>query len=110
MQRVKVNDVVMVLTGKEKGRHGKVLKVFNDSARLPYRVLVEGINLMKKHVKPDPNKNIQGGILEREVPIHISNVALYSSATGKGEKIGIKVLEDGRKVRYFKVDNELVDI
>ncbi len=105
MQRIKAKDEVMVLAGKDKGRHGKVIRIFKDKAKMPYRVLVEGLNMMKKHVKPDPNKNIQGGIVEKEAPIHISNVALYNAATGKGEKVGIKVLEDGRKVRYFKVDN-----
>lgn len=110
MQRVKVKDEVMVLAGKDKGRHGKVIRVFKDKENMPYRVLVSGLNIMKKHVKPDPNKNIQGGIVEKEAPIHISNVAIYSAATGKGEKVGVKVLEDGRRVRYFKVDNELVDI
>jgi len=110
MQRVKVKDEVMVMVGKDKGRHGKVLRVFKDQKNMPYRVLVEGLNIMKKHVKPDPNKNIQGGIIEREGPIHISNVAIYNAATGKGEKVGVRVLEDGRRVRYFKSNKELVDI
>lgn len=110
MQRVKVKDEVMVLAGKDKGRHGKVLRIFKDKAKMPYRVLVEGINRVKKTVKPDPNKGIEGGIIEKEAPIHISNVAVFNPATGKGEKVGIRVLEDGRKVRYFKGNNELVDI
>lgn len=110
MQRVKQNDEVVVIAGKDKGRHGKVLKIIKDKSNLPYRVVVEGINIIKKHVKPNPNKGVEGGILEREAPIHISNVALYNAATGKGDRAGIKTLEDGRKVRYFKSNNELVEI
>lgn len=111
MQRVKINDEVIILAGKDKGRQGKVLKMLKDKkTKKPYRVLIEGANMIKKHVKPNPNKNQQGGILEREAPIHISNVAILNTATGKGEKVGIKTLEDGRKVRYFKSNGELVDI
>lgn len=110
MQRIKLNDEVMVITGKDKGRHGKVIRVIKDQNNKPFRVVVEGINFVKKHIKPDPNKNIQGGIKDKEAPIHISNVAIFNPSTGKGEKTGIKTLEDGKKVRYFKVGNELVDI
>jgi large subunit ribosomal protein L24 len=111
MQRVKVNDEVVILAGKDKGRQGKVVKVLKDKLKkVPARVLVEGVNMIKKHVKPDPNKSQQGGILEREATIHISNVALVNSATGKADKVGIKTLEDGRKVRFYKSNGELVDI
>lgn len=110
MQKVKVKDEVIVLTGKDKGRHGKILKVIKDSSNMPYRVLVEGINMVKKHIKPNPNRGVEGGIREKEAAIHISNVAIYNAATGKGERVGIRTLEDGRKVRYFKSNNELVDI
>jgi len=110
MQRLKQNDEVIVMTGKDKGRHGKVLKVIKDKGNKPFKVLIEGINMVKKHVKPDPNRNIQGGVLEKEAPIHISNVAVYNAASGKGEKVGFRTLEDGQKVRYFKASNELVDI
>lgn len=111
MQRVKVNDEVIVLAGKDKGRQGKVIKIMKDKLKkAPARVLVEGVNMIKKHVKPDPNKNQQGGILEREATIHISNVALVNTATGKADKVGIKTLEDGRKVRFYKSNGELVDI
>jgi large subunit ribosomal protein L24 len=73
-------------------------------------VLVENVNMVKKHSRPNPNKGVSGGIMDKEAPLHISNVALYNSATGKGERVGVKVLEDGRKVRYFKGNGEVVDV
>jgi large subunit ribosomal protein L24 len=82
-----------------------VLRVLPDD-----RVLVENVNMVKKHTRPNPNKGVTGGILDKEAPVHISNVALYNSATGKGERVGIKVLEDQRKVRYFKSNGEVVDV
>lgn len=105
MNKIKRDDTVIVITGKNKGKKGKVLKVLADQ-----KVLVEGINIVKKHVKPNPNKNEKGGITEREAPIHCSNVALVNPATNQPDKVGIKHLDDGRKVRYFKSDNEVVDI
>ena len=90
---------------KDKGRRGTVLRVFEDD-----RVLVEGINLVKKHQKPNPNMGMQGGIVEKEMPLDRSNVMLFNPATGKGDRVGIKMLEDGRKVRFFKSDNEVVDV
>jgi large subunit ribosomal protein L24 len=104
MQKIKKDDNVIVITGKNKGMKGKVLKVLKD------KVLIEGINVVKKHKKPNPAKNIQGGINEQEAPIHCSNVALLNPATNQPEKIGFKYLEDGRKVRYFKSSNEVIDI
>lgn len=110
MQRIKIDDEVIVITGKDKGSRGKVIKVLKNKQREIFRVLVEGVNLVKKHVKPNPRADQQGGIVDREAPIHISNVAIFNNLTGKADKVGIKVLEDGRKVRYFKSNGELVDI
>jgi len=111
LRNIKKNDTVVVLTGKSKGLTGKVLRVFTRTNK----VLVEGANLVKKHVKPNPQAGEQGGIIEREAPIHISNVAVALSlkkgaGTKKYSKVGIKTLEDGRKVRYFKFNGELVDV
>jgi len=104
MQRIKHDDEIIVVAGKDKGRRGKVMKLTAND-----RVLVEGVNLAKKHEKADPNNNKAGGIIEKEMPIHISNVMLYNPITKKGDRIGIKTLEDGRKVRFFKSNNEVLD-
>jgi len=104
--KIRRDDEVIVLAGKDKGKRGKVLSVVAESGR----VFVEGINLIKKHQKPVPQLNQAGGIVEKEMPLHASNVAVFNSAAGKGDRIGIKVLEDGRRVRYFKSNNEVVDI
>ena len=106
MNRIKKGDEIIVITGKDKGRRGTVIRV-NEEAD---RVLIEGINIVKKHQKPNPNAGVQGGIVDVEREIHISNVMLYNSVTNKGDRIGIKTLEDGRKVRFFKSSNEVVDI
>lgn len=106
MRKIRKNDEVVILAGKDKGRRGKVLKVLPVTER----ALVEGINLVKKHVKPNPQTQTTGGVVTREAPIHLSNLAVYNSVTKKADKVGFKVLEDGRKVRYFKSTNELVDI
>ena len=105
MRKLRKGDQVVVLTGKDKGKQGAVLRVLPDQ-----RVLVENVNMVKRHTRPNPNKGVTGGILDKEAPIHISNVALYDSATGKGERVGIKMLGDGRKVRYFKRTGEVVDL
>lgn len=105
MRKIKKNDTVIVLTGKDKGRHGKVLQVLNND-----RVLVEGINMIKKHVKPNPNKSEQGGIVEKEAGIHISNIAVLNPVTNKADRVGFKVLNDGKKVRYFKSNDEVFDV
>ncbi|AAO89807.1 50S ribosomal protein L24 [Coxiella burnetii] len=105
IKKIKKDDTVIVITGRDKGRQGKVLKVLPNS-----RLLVEGINLVKKHVKPNPNKNEQGGILERELSIHVSNVAIYNPAAKKADRVGIKTLEDGSKVRIFKSNGEVIDV
>ena len=94
-----------VLSGKDKGRTGTVLRMFNNS-----KVLVENINIVKKHQKGNPNTGQEGGIIEKEMPIHISNVMLLNPITNQKDKVGIKTLEDGTKVRFFKSNNEVVDI
>ncbi len=104
MRKIKREDEVVVLTGKDKGKRGKVLQVLDDS-----RVLVGGINIIKKHQKPNPQRNEQGGIQEREAPIQVSNVAIFNGATSKADRVGFKILEDGRKVRVFKSTGEVID-
>ena len=104
LRRIKKGDDVIVTTGKDKGRTGTVLSVVSDE-----RVLIENINVARKHQKPNPNAGIQGGIVEREMPIHVSNVMLVNPATGKADKVGIKTLEDGRKVRFFRSNGEVID-
>jgi large subunit ribosomal protein L24 len=105
MRKIKKGDEVIITTGKDKGKRGSVLKIgAND------RVLVESCNMAKKHVKPNPNAGESGGIVEKEMPLHISNIALFNPASGKGDRVGIKTLEDGKKVRFFKSNNEVVDI
>lgn len=103
MNKIRKGDRVVVLAGKDKGREGTVLRVLEEG------VLVEGINRVKKHVRPNPLKGQVGGIVEMEMAIHISNLALYNPATQKGDRIGIRQLEDGRRVRFFKSNGELVD-
>jgi large subunit ribosomal protein L24 len=104
MRRIKKGDEVIVITGKDKGRRGTVLRVMADD-----KVVVENINVAKKHTKPNPNAGVPGGIVDREMPIEVSNVMLYNPATEKGDRVGFKVLDDGRKVRYFKSNNEVID-
>lgn len=104
MNKIKKGDEVILLTGRDKGKRGTVLKLMDDN-----KVLVERINVAKKHQKPVPAKDISGGIIEKEMPVHISNVALYNPETDKGDRVGFRVLEDNRKVRYFKSNNEVVD-
>lgn len=105
MNKIKTGDEVIVITGKDKGRRGTVLNVSEDE-----RLLVEGINMAKKHQKPNPQAGIQGGIIDKAMPIDQSNVMIYNPQTKKGDRIGIRFLEDGRKVRYFKSNDEVVDV
>lgn len=105
MEKIRKGDEIFVLQGKDKGRRGTVLRRVDAD-----HVLVEGINRVKKHVRPNPMKGDVGGIAEKEMPIHISNVALFNPATQKADRVGIKTLEDGRKVRFFKSNGELVDV
>jgi large subunit ribosomal protein L24 len=104
MRKIRSNDEVVVITGKDKGRRGKVIQVLANG-----KVLVQGINRVKKHVKPNPNAGVQGGIVEKEMPMDSSNVMLVNPATGKGDRVGFKLLEDGKKVRVFKSNGERVD-
>ena len=99
MAKIKKGDEVMVRAGKDKGKRGTVLSVMSDD-----HVLVEGINLAKRHMKPNPQQGTSGGIVDKEMPIHISNVAIYNAMTGKGERIGYKHLEDGEKGTHIQVD------
>ena len=103
MNRIRKGDQVLVIAGKNKGQKGTVSRVTEDS------VFVENVNMVKRHTKPNPQANQPGGIVEREAPIHVSNVALFNNATGKGARVGIKALADGRKVRVFKT-GEQVDV
>ncbi len=104
MKKIRKGDQVIVLTGKDKGRRGTVLRVLDE------RVVVEGVNRVKRAVKPNPLKGTTGGFMDKDMPIHISNVALFNPATGRGDRVGIKTLEDGRRVRYFKSNGEVVDL
>jgi len=103
MKKIKRDDEVIVTTGKDKGKRGKVLKVLADG-----RVIVSGVNMAKKHTKPNPQAGVTGGIVEQEAPIQASNLAVYNSKSGKGERVGYRV-EDGKKVRVFKPSGDLVD-
>ncbi len=107
MKRIKQNDTVIVTTGKSKNHTGKVTRVLDD------KVWVEGANIIKKHVKPNPQLDQKGGIVSKEAPIHVSNVALYNTATGKPDRVGFRQIEkEGKtyKVRYFKSNNEQIDL
>lgn len=104
MNKIRKGDDVIVIAGKDKGKRGSVLRVRDDD-----RLLVEGINSVKKHVKPNPVKGEAGGIVPKEMPIHISNVALFNAASKRADRVGFKMLEDGRKVRIFKSNGEVVD-
>ena len=103
MNRIRKGDQVIVITGTDKGKKGEVVRVAGD------RVVVQNINIIKRHTKPNPQAGQAGGIVEREAPIHISNVMLFNSGSGKGERVGFKVLEDGRKVRVFRSSGEAID-
>ncbi len=105
MNKIRKGDEVVVITGKDKGRRGTVLQVFDDQ-----RVLIEGANVAKKHQKPNPNMGIQGGIIDREMPMEISNVMLFNPKSKRGERVGIRVNEDGSKDRVFRQSGEVVDI
>ena len=103
MNRIKKGDQVVVIAGKDKGKRGDVVRVAGD------KLVVSNINVIKRHTKPNPQAGQPGGVIEREAPIHISNVMLFNPASGKGERVGIKVLEDGRKLRVFRSSGEAVD-
>jgi large subunit ribosomal protein L24 len=104
MNRIRQGDEVVIIAGKDKGRRGSVLRVYDDE-----RVLVEGVNVARKHQKPNPNAGVPGGIIEKEMPLDISNVMVFNPTAGKGDRVGIRALADGRKVRYFKSNDEVLD-
>ncbi len=103
--KIKKGDEVLVIAGKDRGKRGKVLRV--DAER--QRVVVEGVNFVKRHTRPNPSKNIQGGIVEREAPIHVSNLLVISPESGRPSRVGYQILDDGRKVRVAKVDGAILD-
>ena len=103
MNRIKKGDQIIVIAGADKGKKGEVVRVSGD------KVVVQNINIIKRHTKPNPQAGQAGGIIEREAPIHISNVMLFNTGSGKGERVGFKVLEDGRKVRVFRSSGEALD-
>lgn len=104
MNKIRKGDEVIVTTGKDKGKRGAVLSVLDTG-----RVVVEGVNKVKRHTRPNPMKGVAGGVLEKEMSIHVSNVALFNRATQKADRVGFKSLDDGRKVRVFKSSGEVVD-
>ena len=103
MNRIRKGDQVIVIAGADKGKKGEVVRVAGD------RVVVQNINIVKRHTKPNPQAGQAGGIVEREAPIHISNVMLFNPGSGKGERVGFKMLGDGRKVRVFRSSGEAID-
>jgi large subunit ribosomal protein L24 len=104
MKKIRRDDEVIVIAGRDKGKRGKVTRVLGDG-----RLIVSGVQMIKKHQKPNPQANVAGGIIEREAPIQASNVAIYNPATEKADRVGFKILEDGNKVRVFKSNGEAVD-
>lgn len=106
MSRIHKGDEVVVISGKDKGKRGHVLRVLPDKSR----IVVENVNMVKRHTKGNPMQGAAGGILEKEMAIHVSNVAIWNPITGKPDRLGVRHLEDGRKVRYFKSNDEVVDL
>ncbi len=103
--KIRQGDEVIVISGKDKGRRGRVARVYEDR-----RVVVENVNIARKHQKPNPNAGVAGGIIEKEMPLDISNVMVFNPVTQRGDRVGFRTLEDGRKVRYFKSNNEVLDV
>ena len=101
MNKIRTGDQVIVLTGRDKGKRGAVLQRVDEE-----KVIVDGINLVKKHVKPNPMKGTTGGVIDKTMPIHQSNIAIFNAATGKADRVGVKILADGKKVRVFKSSGE----
>lgn len=106
MRKIRKGDEVVVITGKDNGKRGTVLRVLTGEDKL----VVENVNIVKKHTKPNPQRGVPGGIVEKEMAIDVSNVMLYNSQTKKGDRVGFRILEDGRKVRVFKSTQEVVDV
>ena len=105
MRKIKKGDDVIVITGTDKGKRGTVLRVVD-----PEYILVEGANRVKKHQRPNPMKNTTGGIVDKEMPLHVSNVAIFNPTSKKADRVGTKVLDDGRRVRIFKSNGEVIDV
>jgi large subunit ribosomal protein L24 len=104
MKKIRKGDMVIINAGRDKGRRGAIIEVLSGD-----RVRVEGLNMSKKHQRPNPQMGVQGGIIEREAPLHVSNVSIFNPATQKGDRVGFKSLADGRKVRVFKSNKEMLD-
>lgn len=104
MEKIRKGDEVIVIAGKDKGKKGSVLAFVGD------KVVVEGVNRAKKHVKPNPVKGVVGGVVDKDMPLHISNVLLFNPQTQKADRVGFRVLEDGKKVRFFKSNGEVVGV
>jgi large subunit ribosomal protein L24 len=104
MRKLRKGDEVVVTTGRDKGRRGTIIRVLAGD-----KVLVENVNMVKRHTRPNPARNTQGGIVEKEAPLHVSNVLLWNPVAKKGDRVGIRTLTDGRRVRYFKSNDEVVD-
>jgi large subunit ribosomal protein L24 len=104
MRKIKKGDDVIVITGKDKGKRGTILRVVDAE-----HVVVEGVNVAKKHQRPNPMKGLAGGIVEKEMPLHVSNVALFNPTTQKADRVGVKQLDDGRRVRVYKSNGEMID-
>jgi len=105
MNKIRKGDDVIVIAGRDKGKRGSVLRVMDDG-----RLVVADINMVKRHTKPNPNRGVPGGIVEKEMPIDASNVMLFNPQTHKGDRVGFRTLDDGRKVRFFKSTSEVVDV
>ncbi len=106
MRKLKKGDEVVILAGKDKGKRGVVLKVMQELEK----IIVENINMVKRHTKGNPMQGTPGGIIEKEMPLHISNVAIWNTVSEKADRVGVKTLEDGQKVRFFKSNDEVVDV
>jgi large subunit ribosomal protein L24 len=105
MRKIKKGDEVVVIAGRDKGKRGAVLRVVDAE-----HLLVEGANMVKKHQRPNPMKGQTGGIIDKEMPLHVSNVAIFNPATKKADRVGVKVMDDGRRVRVFKSNGEMIDV
>ena len=104
MRKLRKGDEVVVITGRDKGRRGTIIRVLAGD-----KVLVENVNMVKRHTRPNPQRNVQGGIVEKEAALHLSNVQLWNAVAKKGDRVGIRTLADGRRVRFFKSNDEVVD-
>jgi large subunit ribosomal protein L24 len=104
MNKIRKGDEVVVISGRDKGRRGTVIRVLVED-----KVLVENVNMVKRHTRPNPQKGVQGGIVEKEAPLHLSNVLLWNPIAKKGDRVGIRTLADGKRVRFFKSNDEVVD-